>query len=43
MKETNRSQPIEEKCRVSRERESEQGLSRGFEPYPSNSLAFELD
>ena len=43
VKETNRVQPIEEKCRVGRGRESEEGLSRGFEPFPSNSLAFELD
>ena len=32
---------IEEKCRVSHGRESEEGLTRGSEPYPSNSFAFE--
>ena len=43
VKETNRGKPIEEKCRVSHGRESEEGLSRGCEPFPLNSLAFELD
>ena len=41
VKETNRGKPSEEKCRVSHGRESEEGLTRGFEPYPSNSFAFE--
>ena len=41
VKETNRGKPIEEKCGVSHGRECEEGLTRGSEPYPSNSFAFE--
>ena len=43
VKETNRGKPIEETWRVSHGRESEEGLSKGCEPFPLNSLAFELD
>ena len=42
-KEMNRGQPIEEKCKMGHGRESEEAVTEGFEPFPKNSLAFELD
>ena len=42
-KEMNRGQQIEEKHKTGHGKESEEDVTEGFEPFPKNSLAFELD
>ena len=42
-KEMNRGQRIEEKCKTGHGRESGEEVAEVFEPFPKNSLAFELD
>ena len=39
----NRGQVIKEKGKMSGGREIEEDLTESFNPFPSNSLAFELD
>ena len=43
VKEMNRGQAIKEKSKMSEGRASEEDLTKSFKPFPSNSLAFELD